>query len=238
MLITSLTAALLLTQTPRSISELLPTNFKTATFVTKKVSANQKELATINKDFGMSYRFDSMTVSVKEPHKLRLEAKVQDSSFLFIVNGTTKLVRAPRAKISIKDDVSTEPGKRQTVFDFGILTPALMQDLFTASFVRMDRETGDAVYDLFYKSNMKDATRHRVWISPSKKVITKREWYSQFGDKRLMATMIYGNFTQKGGGYFPTVYTVKSASGKVAGVLEFERVTVNEPLADSLFSVN
>lgn len=230
------TLPLLVSQT-HSIAEVLPTGFRSATFVTRKLSANQKELGKINKDFGMSYRFDSMSVSLKEPNKLRLEAKVGDTTFLFIVNGSKKLAKAPRAKISVKDDVAGEPGKRQTAFDFGVLTPALMKDYLDAKFVRVDRQNGDYVYDLTYKASTKDETRHRVWIDPKMKVITKREWYSQMGDKRLMATMVYSDFVTASGVYFPGKYSVFNADGKLAGSLSYDNVHINPELDEALFVI-
>jgi hypothetical protein len=226
----------LLGQSSKNIDTYVPTNFKGASFTTKKVSANQAELAKINKDFGMSYRFDSMAVKIKEPHKLRLEGKVGDSTFLFIMNGTKKIVRAARANISITDDVAKEPGKRQTVFDFGLLTPALLDDYFDAKFVREDRTSKDMVFDLFYKKFTSDETRHRVWIDPKLKVITKREWYSQNGEKRLLATFNYGGFVTQGGVSFPTEYKVLNAAGKVAGSLKYSNLDLNPTLADSLFT--
>lgn len=231
------TAALaLLLGAAHDISEVIPTRFQTAQFVARKVSGNQTELRKINKDFGMSYRFNSTDVKIKEPFMLRLESQVEDTSILFIINGTTKIARAPRSKISVKDDVAKEPGKRQTVLDFGLVTPPLMRDLLDDTFIRVDRETGAYVFDLKYKPNLKDGTRHRVWMDPQKKVVLKREWYSQI-DGRLQATFAYAGFVQQDGIWFPTKYEVRNADNKLAGAINYAGLKINAPLSDSLFSV-
>lgn len=234
-MLTSMTLALLLGANP-SINDCVPANFRSATFVARKVTGNQRELAKINKDFGMSYRFSSTTVSMEEPFKLRMESKVDDSTFLFIVNGVNKVARAPRSNINVRENVATKPGKRQTAFDFGLLTPAMLKDLFDATFVRIDRATGLAVFDLKYKSNMKDNTRNRVFLDPQRKVMVRREWYSQI-DNRLQATFVYTSFSNVGGVNFPVAFEVRNAENKVAGSMKYENLKVNVSLDDALFKL-
>ncbi len=223
-------------QNQPKIIDYIPRNFRSAEFVARKVTGNQTELAKINDDFGMSYRFVQTKVTLKEPFKLRLEGKVEDTSMLFVTNGTRKMFKAPRSKLSIKEDTSRSPGKRQTVMDFGLLTASLFEDLFDAKFVRKDRE-GMLVFDLTYKPNFKDFTRHRIWIQPDSKSLVKREWYSQM-DKRLMATFFYSGFKTIDGVSFPTNYQVKNADNVVAGAIRYESVKVNQPVDDSLFAIN
>lgn len=218
------------------ILDYVPAGLRSAEFTAKKVLGNQRELSKINEDFGMSYRFVSTKVTLKEPFKLRLEGKVEDTSMLFITNGTKKMFKAPRSKISIKEDTSRAPGKRQTIMDFGLLAPSLFSDLFDANFVRKDRE-GFMVFDLTYKPSLKDGTRHRVWIQPDTKALVKREWYSQI-DKRLMATFQYSAFKNIDGVNFPTRYEVRNADNVVAGSIRYESIRVNVPIEDSLFAIN
>lgn len=235
----SLTAALALatlTQSNPSIQTYALEALKDVSFTQRIVSGNQRELRKINQDFANSYRFTSAKVWMKEPFMLRMESNVDDTQIFFLVNGTRKLVRIPRSRINIKDDVSMSPGKRQTAFDFGLMPPSLFRDLFQPSFVRMDRATGDAVFDVTYVPRLKDKTRHRVWLDPERKALTKREWYGQDGG--LMATFVLEDFVRLEGMWLPGKVTVRNADNAVAGVTRYESVKVNQGLAASLFEID
>ncbi|MCO5298281.1 MAG: outer membrane lipoprotein-sorting protein [Fimbriimonadaceae bacterium] len=218
-----------------SLDDILAPGFEDATFTARVSTANQRELGKINKDFANSYRFNSTKVFVKEPFMLRLEATVDDTDILFILNGTTRIVRVPRAKISQRENLAKAPGKRQTLLDFGLLTRSMFNGLFEAKYVRTDRATGDYVFDITYLKAFDDTSRSRVWVDPDKRYITKREWYSQPG--RQLATFFYDNPIRQGSTWFPTKLTVKNVDNRVAGVTDYVGVKLNGGLNDSLFSV-
>lgn len=236
MTVTLLATILATSAFQQDISQLWQGNLKDAAFTARVVRGDQRELAKINRDFGQSYRFTSTTVKMKEPFKLRLEARVEDTDILFIVNGVRKYFRIPRANISRREDVSKAPGKRQTALDFGLLTPSLFNELYQAKFVRVDRATGQPVFDLTYVPSLKDKTRNRVWVDPQRRYIAKREWYSQI-DGRLQATFVHDRPQQSSGVWFPTRLTVINADGKVAGITEYVNLKANVGLDDSLFAI-
>lgn len=219
-----------------SINAYWSSNLRDAKFVARVLQGSQSELQKINKDFGMSYRIKTTTVSMKEPFKLRLEGEVDDSRIVFVVNGTRKAVKVPRSNINIKESVAKSPGKRQTAFDFGIITPALFDGFLVSKFVRQDRATGDAVFDINFNPVFNDNTRFRVWLDKEKHVMTKREWYNRDGE--LMATFTYENFKQDAGVWLPTKVTVRNSENKVAGVTQYESLKVNNGLDDTLFKVD
>ena len=221
-------------QTP-GVDDLLSRGFRDAAFTGRVTKAVQGELGKINKDFANSYRFSYSKVMVKEPFMLRLESKVDDTDILFILNGTTRIVRIPRARISQRENLSKAPGKRQTLLDFGILTASMFRNFLVAKYVRTDRASGDYVFDLTYEKSLDDTSRYRVWVDPDKRYITKREWYNQEG--RQLATFTYENPARDGNTYFPTRLTVRNVDNKVAGVTEYEGLKLNGGLADSLFDV-
>lgn len=222
-----------------TMSSYVQTGFKDAAFSAKVQSANQKELAKINQDFAKSYRFKSSNIWLKEPMKLRMESRVEDTDIFFIVNGGKKLVRVPRANINQRDDVSKSPGKRQTPLDFGLLTPSLFNNFFQAKFVRTETGgdfKGDAVFDLTYVPILDDSSRHRIWVDAKTKFTEKREWYSQQG--YLMAVFTYDQAKQFGSVWIPTHMQVKNADGKVGGSTQYTSVKVNVGLEDSMFKVD
>jgi outer membrane lipoprotein-sorting protein len=231
----ALTAIAFAAQQP-SINDYVQKGFEDATLTASIVKGDQRELKKINDDFGQSYRFETTKIMIKEPFKLRLETQTDDTSILYILNGTTQAMKIPRAKINLKQNLGDKPGRRQTSMDFGFLTPSLFAGtFFKAQFVRNDRATGDVVFDLTYMPNLDDSSRHRVWIDPEKRFVTKREWYNQHG--RQMATFFYENPKQFDGVWMPTQLRVMNVEGKVAGITRYDSIRVNSGLADSLFSL-
>ncbi len=220
-----------------SIDDVWQSNLRDATFTGVVQSASQRELKKINKDFAQSYRFSTANVRLEEPFKVRVDSKVDDMDIVFVVNGPTKRTRVPRAKINVREDVSRAPGKRQTALDFGLLTPSLFRNFFQAKYVRTDRKTGDYVFDLTYVRELNDDTRHRIWVDPQKRVVTKREWYTQLGGY-LLATFSYTEHKQVSGVWFPTKLTVANADGKVAGSTLYRNIAINQGIDNDLFSVN
>lgn len=230
-------AALSIGQSSPSIKDVWQDDLKDFSFVARRVSANQRELVKINKDFGNAYRFTSTDIKYREPMMLRGESMVEDQSIVYILNGAIRRYRIPRAGINTREDLSKAPGKRQTTLDFGLITPSLFNGLFDAKFVRKDTRTGDLVFDLTYLKSLNDDTRHRVWIDPEKKFVKRREWYSQNDNFRLMATFLYEQPQAFGKVFIPTRLTVNNAEGKLAGVSSYTQIQVNKGLATSLFDV-
>lgn len=224
-------AALTLAQGP-SIDHYTQ-NIRDITFSMDTKNGNQTELRKISKDFGEAYRFDHMLFKIKDSFQIRGETKVDDTSILMIMNDGIRVFRAPRQGLNIKKDVRNRPGQRQTIFEFGLVTPQLFEDFMTAKFVRNDRATGDVVFDLAFNPRFGDTTRYRVWIDPEKKFTTKKEWYGQDGD--LKATFTFTNPEKVGAFWLPTLATVRNAEGKVAGALAYSKFSVNTGLSDSLF---
>jgi len=215
-----------------NIENYVQGNLKDATLVAQIVRGDQKELKKINSDFGQSYRFNTSTIYFKEPFKMRAEAHVEETSVVYIINGTDLRIKIP--SFSSKQNLAKAPGRRQTLMDVGILTPSLFESLLDAKFIHFDRETGNPVFDLTYKPEMDDQSRYRVWIDKNKKYVTKREWFNQYG--RQLATFYYLNPTEVSGVWLPTRLEVKNVDNVVAGVTKYDAIKINTGLSDSLFS--
>jgi outer membrane lipoprotein-sorting protein len=232
-------AALTLVQPAQKfdVDDIVQKNFRDASFVARVVKGNERELKKINDDFAYSYRFTFMKAQVKEPFMVRLESTVEDTNLLYIINGDRKRYSIPRIKINKTENISLAPGKRQTPMDFGVLTPSLFRgDFMTAQFQRVDRETGNLVFDITYvKPRLDDTSRHRVWVDKDRRYITRRVWFSQEG--RQLATFIYDLPKQDGGVWFPSRCTVRNIEDKVAGVTQYESIAINRGIADSVFKL-
>ncbi len=215
-----------------SILDFVQQNLQDATLVAKIVRGDQKELVKINKDFGQSYRFNSSTIYFKEPFKMRAEAHVEETNVVYIINGNTLWIKIPNFKS--QQNLAKAPGRRQTLMDVGLLTPTLFNNFLDAKFIRNDRETGNIVFDLTYKPNLDDSSRYRVWIDRTKKFVTKREWFNQWG--RQLATFYYLDPTEVSGVWLPTRLEVKNVDNVIAGITKYDSIKVNTGLSDGLFT--
>lgn len=216
--------------------DIVQTNFQDSSFVGKVLSANSKELKKISADFAASYRLlgSDVNAKIKEPFMLRMDAHIEDTEVQFVENGGRRLFKIPRSHLSKVEDVSTAPGKRQTVLDFGLLTPSLFENLFDAKFVRQDRGTGELVFDLTYKEpSYDDTSRQRIWVDSQRHYTTKREWFAQ--DGHAMATFLYQDPMLQNGVWFPSKVVVKNVDDQVAGITQYLSVKVNSGLTSKPF---
>ena len=216
----------------QDINDYVQTRLHDLRATVKQQTANQRELEKINKDFANSYRIKQMTARYKEPSKMRLESKVGVVSVVYIINGNRKHVSA--GPIKSTDDISDAPGKRQSLMDFGILTPGFMK-LVNAKFLRYDHEGGVRypVFELTW-ANSDDTSKHIVWMDGKTRTVVKRQWYNQVG--KLMAIFYYKNPVEAAPGiWIPTRVEVYNAEGKLGGVTTYVDLYVNEGLPDSLF---
>ena len=216
----------------QDINDYVQTRLRDLRATVKQQTANQRELEKINKDFANSYRIKQMTARYKEPSKMRLESKVGVVNVVYIINGNYKHVSAGPVKST--DDITNAPGKRQSLMDFGILTPGFMK-LVNAKFLRYDHEGGVRypVFELTW-ANSDDTSKHIVWMDGTTRTVVKRQWYNQQG--KLMAVFYYKNPVEAAPGiWVPTRVEVYNAEGKLGGVTTYVDLYVNEGLPDSLF---
>ncbi len=196
-------------------------------------TGNQAELGKISGDFGAAYRFEHMTFKIKDSFQIRGDTKVDDMKVSMIMRDGVRIFSVPGKHLSLPTDVRNKPGQRQTIFEFGLVTPKLFEDFLVSKFVRNDRATGDAVFDVNFNPRFGDKTRYRIWIDPAKKYTTKKEWYNQDGN--LKATFYFTQPEQVGSYWVPSIATVKNAEGKVAGALNYSKFKINAGLDDSIF---
>ncbi|HVT14490.1 MAG TPA: outer membrane lipoprotein-sorting protein [Fimbriimonadaceae bacterium] len=205
---------------------------KDIAFTVDVKTGNQMALRKISGDFGEGYRFEHVSFKIKDSFQIRGETKVDDTSVLMLMNNGIRIFRAP-GKGGFKMDVRKKPGQRQTIFEFGIVTPDLFDDFMVSRFVRNDRATGEAVFDINFNPRFGDKTRYRVWIDPARKFTAKKEWYGQDGN--LKATFLFTNPEKVGSFWVPTVATVMNSEGTTAGVLSYGHFRINAGMDDSIF---
>ena len=189
----------------------------------------------INKDFGRIYELKGdVQVHYKEENKLRLDAHMKTANVIFIVNGTRQNVRIPQAGINSIVDIGSEPGKRKTLLDVGLISDGYL-GYSNAEFKGVSNVNGVpcAKFKFTYKDKS-DSSHRFIWIDPKTKVTLKREDYSQLG--KLNATFYYRDPKQIAPGvWFPTRIEVFNNEGKKAGETAYRDTKVNQGINESLF---
>lgn len=208
-------------------------NLSDLQFNMKLKSANRSELKKINNDFALGYEAESGLVQWKEPMKLKLSSNVNGEKIIYLIAGNKQSYFVQRFNLRKTDDLSQDPGRHQTLFDFGLITPSISQQFLKGVFVRTDAD-GFNIFDATFRQD-RDTTRFRIWVHPSKRYVAKRVWYNRKG--QLMATFEYENPVQSNGVWVATRVTVKNSENKVAGVTEYSNIRANSGLADSIFKL-
>lgn len=226
-----------LIQSQPTIDAVCQHGFKDASFTAKVVSGNQGALKRIGKDFGQSYKFSSARVFIAEPFKLRIESMYEDSKVVMVENALTTIYTIPGTGIRRVRDLSHSPGGRQTLMDFGVLTPSLFESLFDAHFVSEDATAGTVTYDLTYRKSpeYEDTSRHRIIVDRVRGIVVQRQWFGQ--DGKLRATFVYRAPIEVAGVWVPTDMVVTNADGQVAGETRAVDLKVNTGLDARLFAV-
>jgi outer membrane lipoprotein-sorting protein len=195
------------------------------------VSADQAELAKINRDFGMAYRLKSLTMRYKEPNKLRMDGSIG----CLIINGPTRHFRVPAIKLSKTDDLGESPGKRYTLMDIGLLTEGGLAGV-RSRYLRDEQVDGETarVFEITYKDD--DSVKYVAWVDQRTHVLVKREWYDGSGKRK--ATFSYREPKQVAADlWVPTRIEIRNPENVVAAVTSYSDVKVNQGLDDSLFKI-
>jgi len=207
----------------------------TATMVV--VKADQRQLSLINKDAGFLYRFKSVTMRYKEPNKVRIDISEQGTRGTYIVNGQIQLVSIPKLGLKTRRDFGDSPGKRKSLMDVGLVSDYYLT-YANARFVRRGTVEGTpvGVFELTYKDRDADTSHHIVYIDPVRRVVLKRENYTQEG--KLQAIYHFKDLREVSPGiWFPTRIEAQNVNGVIAGVTEYRDIKVNTGLPDSIFTL-
>lgn len=206
--------------------------FQDLTMVGTVVYKNRKALAKIESAYSMLYDFKSAGISFKYPDKLRMEGKLGMVRFEYIVNGSTKVIRAPSVRINKKEDYSDDPAKTQGALDIGLVTPSLWQKR-KVELVDDPEAAANGELKLRLRWPKGDMIYH-IWIDAQDlylKMFEKRD-----AQGRLQIKVVYSDPKRFGGViWMPTRVEVFGPDGEKAGVSELSDVKVNTGLPDSLF---
>ncbi|MFZ4477886.1 MAG: hypothetical protein ACOYPR_22005 [Saprospiraceae bacterium] len=219
----------------KEIGDYLPGNLRDIEFDSILGKRNVREAAKVNKDFNRQLDAANGKLQAKEPFKLRATGKVDDTTFVLVINGSMKASKISSLGLNLKSDTTANPGQRTTLLDFGILTSSIADKFYRSKFVRFDRESGNPVFDLTFPKELDYTVRMRVWIDKTKKYVIRREWYGMEGEYR--ASFIASNPVEVNGVTVPTKLSIFNAENQLAGEVLYKNVQINKGLADELFKI-
>jgi len=213
-----------------SIETFVSASLKTLQLSSEIVTENQDELRTIDGDIALAYRLHRGSMAYEQPGKLRIDASIPHlATGYYIINGNQKLTVAPF--VHKVQDTTGAPGKRQTLLDFGLVSPELLAD-YTAKFLR--RDNGLILFQIQPKQ-AGETQKDLVWIDPKTHITTQRYNYNR--DGKLTKWFLYKNPRLIGGIYVPTRVELYNPQNKLAGATVYENIRVNLPLSESLFKI-
>jgi len=191
---------------------------------------NKAALTKVDESYARLYDFQTATLSLKAPDKIRLESKLGMVKVEYIIAGGKKIFRA--SKYRQTNDYSNDPAKLQTPLDMGLVTLQLWENRKVEVVDDADAQAkGEIKLKLTWaKGDMVnyawlDATN--LWL----KAFEKRD--SRGG---LMARVVYSSPVNAGGViWIPTRVELYAPDGTKAGATELSDVKVNTNLPDKLF---
>lgn len=205
------------------------------TDVTGAVTVKEKNKAVLVKvdpAFSRVYDFQTATISVKAPDKIRMDSKLGMVKVEYIVAGGKKIFRAPKVRMNKVDDYSKDPAKLQFPIDFGLVTPQLWQYRTVTVVDDPDaKSAGEIKLKLTWpKGNMVNY----AWLD--EKDLWLKRFEKRDGKDNLLARVVYSNPANPGGViWMPTKVELFAPDGAKAGSMEFSGLKVNTSLPDSLF---
>ena len=208
-------------------------NFSDMTATVTVREKNKEALKKVEESYARLYEFQSATLSLKAPDKIRIDAKLGMVKFEYIVAGGKKIFRAPKARINKVDDYSKEPAKLQSPLDLGIVTPQLWVGRHVEVVDDPDAEAkGEIKMKLTW---LKGDMVNYAWLDATNlwlKAFEKRD-----SRNNLLARVVYSNPQNVNAViWMPTRVELYAPDGTKAGATELTDIKVNNNLPDSLFN--
>lgn len=208
-------------------------NFSDMTATVNVREKNKAALTKVDENYARLYEFQSATLSLKAPDKIRIDSKLGMLKFEYIIAGGKKIFRAPKIKMNKTNDYSNEPAKLQSPLDLGIVTPQLWVGRHVEIIDDPDAASkGEIKVKLtWFKGDMinyawLDATN--LWL----KAFEKRD-----SRNNLLARVVYSNPQNINEViWMPTRVELYAPDGTKAGATELTDIKVNTNLPDSLFN--
>ena len=207
-------------------SYAVPSSLHHLDAIAKATYADQNELAKINSDFGEAYRLDGLEYQFTAPDRFVYKSKVGFVSGS--VTTTNKQETISFGPVHVSKDISGDITKRVTLFVLGLL-PANYLDTMRVQYIDSEAAQGvqTEVFMLRYLTDrVDDNRRFEIWVDPQKHyVVEKRVWD---GGNHQHETIVFKDPQEPMPGlWVPTRAEAYAPDGKLAGVVEYTRITAD-----------
>lgn len=210
-------------------------NFKDITLVCRVTYANVPELKKIGKDFTRTYEFKTTFVRYKAPDKFKIEGKLGMVKAEVVINGDRKATIIPAVHYTKKENIASEPHKRQTDLDIGILSDSLWQDYIVLDTDTETTPSGQVHKIVFVRSNARDE-KMICWAEARTYKLLKLEKHNSDGS--LKCRFIYSKHSLVDGIiWVPGRVDVYNRDGKLAGTTVYENIRLNTGIPDAEFRI-
>lgn len=206
----------------------VPSTLHELTATVRTISADQDELAKINKDFGDSYRLHEVTYHFTAPDRLEYSTRVGFLSGTWTSTNTENIISIPALHVSKTTAFGRDITKRNTLFMLGLL-PENYLDIMRVDYVGADKVWGVncQVYTLrFSTDSPTDYRRFEIWVDPDKHyVVQKRAWD---GGNHQHETIAFLNPKEVLPGFWmPTRADAFAPDGKLAGSVQYVDISAS-----------
>ena len=214
--------------TPPELNQLASTRIQTLQLDSSVVEENRAQLNTIGGDFAQAYRIHKVSIAYLQPSKIHFESVVLNVHIAYTINGDRKFTSVPTYHVHKVENITGQPGKRQSLLDLGLVPPELF-DYSNATYVGTQGNL--LIYDIKPKQ---DRYKDRVWIDPVTHITTKRIHFTREG--KVQAWYMYKDpIEPRPHLYIPTRVEVYDPANELAAVTQYTNVKVNLPVDSTIF---
>jgi outer membrane lipoprotein-sorting protein len=216
---------------PPTVESLATDKIKDMTATLTVRETDRTELKKIGGAFATTYSIKNMYVTYQFPNKARFEGKILGASVMMVFNGDMKMFRIPGR--TQKNDITGEPGQKQSLLDMGILATDYLKTDYAGTFLRT--ENGLHVFKLSQR-NTDNRSHEIVWVNPKNSIIERRMSYN--GDNILKKEIRYKEAKQiRPGLWVPGRIEIYNQNGKLGAVQSVDDIKINLGVDDNLFKI-
>ncbi len=207
-------------------------NFKDITSTVTVKEKNKSALTKVDENYARLYDFQSATLSIKAPDRIRIDSKLGMVKFEYIIAGGKKIFRAPKVRINKTDDYSKDPAKLQTPLDVGLVTPQLWENRKVEV---LDDAEAQAKGEIKLKLTWPKGDMYNfIWLDATNLWLKCFEKHDGAGN--LKVRVVYSNPVNAGDAiWMPTKVELYASDGTKAGTTEITGIKVNSNLQDTFF---
>jgi len=199
---------------------------------------NREALEDIDSDFARAFEFKRITLAYKAPDKLRFDsATLRYVKVSVIVNKNRKCVRVPALHLSKRTTVPPDdPAKKQYPIDFGLPVGDIWED-WNIGYGGTGTVDGQECHIIKLLPPKPERARMNIWIDRALGVARRVDKIHSDGSPKFR--ILFKQFKMVGGiVLIPHRLEVYNPKGKLCGVMEYEKVSVNVGVKDSEFDID